>query len=47
MIGNVVTIEPGIYIVNFGGFRIGDTVLVQKRKAEKFTKGPYTLEVEK
>jgi len=47
MIGNVVTIEPGIYIVGFGGFRIEDTVLVKKRKAEKFTKGPYTLEVEK
>jgi Xaa-Pro aminopeptidase len=47
MIGNVVTIEPGIYIVGFGGFRIEDTVLVQKGKAEKFTKGPYTLEAEK
>jgi len=47
MIGNVVTIEPGIYMVGFGGFRIEDTVLVQKRKAEKFTKGPYTLEAEK
>ena len=47
MIGNVVTLEPGIYIVGFGGFRIEDTVLVQKGKAEKFTKGPYTLEAEK
>jgi len=47
MIGNVVTIEPGIYIVGFGGIRIEDTVLVQKRKGEKFTKGPYTLEAEK
>jgi Xaa-Pro aminopeptidase len=46
MIGNVVTLEPGIYIVGFGGFRIEDTVLVQKGKAEKFTKGPYTLETE-
>jgi Xaa-Pro dipeptidase len=43
-IGNIVTIEPGIYIINFGGIRIEDTVLVQKRKAEKLTKGPYTLE---
>ena len=43
-VGNVVTIEPGIYIVGFGGIRIEDTVLVQKRKAEKLTKGPYTLE---
>jgi Xaa-Pro aminopeptidase len=46
-IGNVVTNEPGIYIIGFGGFRIEDTVLVQKGKAEKFTKGPYTLEAEK
>jgi Xaa-Pro aminopeptidase len=47
MIGNVVTLEPGIYIVDFGGFRIEDTVLVQKGKAKKLTKGPYTLEAEK
>ena len=47
MIGNVVTLEPGIYIVGFGGFRIEDTVLVQKGKAEKFTKGHYALEAEK
>jgi Xaa-Pro aminopeptidase len=46
-IGNIVTIEPGIYLVDFGGFRIEDTVLVQKGKAEKFTKGPYALEAEK
>jgi len=43
-VGNVVTIEPGIYIMGFGGIRIEDTVLVRERKAEKFTKGPYTLE---
>lgn len=44
-VGNVVTIEPGIYIVDFGGIRIEDTILVQKRKGEKLTKGPYTLEI--
>lgn len=44
--GNVVTNEPGIYIPNFGGIRIEDTVLVQEEKAEKLTKGPYTLEAE-
>jgi len=43
-VGNVVTIEPGIYITGFGGIRIEDTVLVGKLRAEKFTKGPYTLE---
>jgi Xaa-Pro aminopeptidase len=42
--GNVVTIEPGIYIIGFGGVRIEDTVLVKKGKAEKFTDGFYTLE---
>jgi len=47
MIGNVVTIEPGIYIVGFGGIRIEDTVLVRRRKAERFTEGQYILEAEK
>jgi Xaa-Pro aminopeptidase len=44
--GNVVTIEPGIYVIGFGGVRIEDTVLVQERKAEKLTIGPYALEAE-
>ncbi|MGD8565143.1 MAG: Xaa-Pro peptidase family protein [Candidatus Bathyarchaeota archaeon] len=42
-IGNVVTIEPGIYIVGFGGIRIEDTVIVQKQRAEKVTDGFYSL----
>jgi Xaa-Pro dipeptidase len=42
--GNVVTIEPGIYLVGFGGIRIEDTVLVKERGAEKFTNGFYTIE---
>ena len=41
--GNVITIEPGIYLPGFGGVRIEDTVLVQKNCAEKLTKGPYSL----
>ncbi len=45
--GNVVTIEPGIYIVGFGGIRIEDTVLVKEHGAEKFTDGFYMLEVVK
>jgi len=44
--GNVVTDEPGIYLPNFGGVRIEDTILVRKDKGEIFTKGPYTLEGE-
>jgi Xaa-Pro aminopeptidase len=47
MIGNVVTIEPGIYIVDFGGIRIEDTVLVKERGREKFTDEFYTLETSK
>ncbi len=45
-VGNVVTNEPGIYIVSFGGIRIEDTVLVRKRNAEKLTQGPYSLQTE-
>jgi len=41
--GNVVTVEPGIYIVGFGGFRIEDTVLVHKERGERLTPAPYTL----
>ena len=41
--GNVVTIEPGIYIPGFGGVRIEDTVLVEKDKAEKLTEAQYSL----
>lgn len=42
-IGNVVTDEPGLYLVGFGGIRIEDSVLVQARKPERLTLGPYTL----
>ncbi len=43
--GNVVTVEPGIYIVDFGGVRIEDTVLVHKGRAEKLTDASYELQV--
>jgi Xaa-Pro aminopeptidase len=43
--GNVVTVEPGIYITNFGGIRIEDTVLVGENRAERLTKASYVLEV--
>lgn len=41
--GNVVTDEPGIYIVGFGGFRIEDTVLVKRGKSERLTGRLYVL----
>jgi len=45
MAGNVVTVEPGIYIVDFGGVRIEDTVLVKKDGAERLTKTAYSFEI--
>ncbi len=44
-LGNVITVEPGIYIVGFGGIRVEDTAIVQKKGAEKLTSGWYTLEI--
>jgi len=41
--GNVVTDEPGIYILGYGGVRIEDTVLVNQDGAERLTKAPYGL----
>jgi Xaa-Pro dipeptidase len=44
--GNVVTVEPGIYLVGYGGIRVEDTVLVHKNGAEKLTHGPSALSKE-
>ena len=43
--GNMVTDEPGIYIVGYGGIRIEDTLVVKKEGAERLTKAPYNFEV--
>ncbi len=42
---NVITIEPGIYIPEFGGLRIEDTVWVQQDKSEPLTNFPKELTV--
>jgi Xaa-Pro aminopeptidase len=41
--GNVITIEPGIYIPGWGGVRIEDTVLVTKEGHQTLTKAPKRL----
>ncbi len=42
-IGNVITIEPGIYIPNWGGVRIEDDVVVYKDYGEVLNKAPKEL----
>jgi Xaa-Pro aminopeptidase len=44
--GDVVTDEPGIYIPDYGGVRVEDTILVRKTKGEYLTTGPLGLDLE-
>src|SRR5512136_992041 len=44
--GNVVTDEPGIYFVGYGGVRIEDSALVTAQGVEKLTNGPLGLRKE-
>jgi Xaa-Pro aminopeptidase len=41
--GAVVTVEPGIYLPNWGGLRIEDTVLVTQKGCETLTHSPKEL----
>lgn len=41
--GHVITIEPGIYIPNWGGVRIEDNVMITQNGCKNFTKSPKEL----
>ncbi|MCH5186382.1 MAG: aminopeptidase P family protein [Oscillospiraceae bacterium] len=41
--GHVITVEPGIYIENFGGVRIEDLIVVSDGKAMNLTHSPKNL----
>lgn len=41
--GNVVTIEPGLYVPGVGGVRIEDTVIVKKKECETVTRSRKQL----
>ena len=42
--GDVITIEPGIYLPNIGGIRLENTLVIEKEKARSFMSMPFFLE---
>jgi len=42
-VGNVVTIEPGVYIPGWGGVRLEDMILVTETGSETLTKSPKNI----
>jgi Xaa-Pro aminopeptidase len=45
LVGDIVTIEPGVYRKGFGGVRLEDIAVVREGGCEVLTDFPYTLEV--
>jgi len=43
--GEVVTVEPGVYVPGYGGVRIEDTVAIRSRGVEVLTKVEKELEL--
>ena len=41
--GNVITIEPGVYVPGFGGVRIEDDVVIRNGHCEVLTRSPKEL----
>ncbi|HCE45214.1 MAG TPA: hypothetical protein DET40_16870 [Lentisphaeria bacterium] len=45
-VGNVVTVEPGLYYPEWGGIRLEDTIVVKRNGCDTLTAYPTILEIE-